>query len=215
MLERDGRTVLDSVEEVPISDVADIYALLQLGETQRRYGVTNMNERSSRSHTIFRYVFRFTLGGENSSPSRCRLTVESSTTVSSASSGSSSASSSSSGTALTVSQLNLVDLAGSERVAQTGAVGDRLKEGCKINNSLMTLGQVISKLSEGSTDHIPYRDSKLTRLLKASLGGNARTAIVCTVTPLEDAQTKSTLEFASRAKKIATHAEKNEILVRG
>ena len=86
----------------------------------------------------------------------------------------------SSGQHVTVSQLNLVDLAGSERAAQTGAGGARLKEGCNINQSLMTLGQVIKKLSGGDTAHIPYRDSKLTRILQNSLGGNAKTAIICT-----------------------------------
>ena len=102
------------------------------------------------------------------------------------------------GEQVVVSQLNLVDLAGSERAAQTGAGGQRLKEGCNINQSLMTLGQVkyklaifihhiipilyqvIQKLSSGSSAHIPYRDSKLTRILQNSLGGNAKTAIICT-----------------------------------
>jgi hypothetical protein len=73
-----------------------------------------------------------------------------------------------------VAHLNLVDLAGSERASQTGASGERFREGNNINKSLMTLGIVISKLSEGSTDHIPFRSSKLTRILKNSLGGNAR-----------------------------------------
>jgi len=116
------------------------------------------------------------------------------------------------GTAIKVSHLNLVDLAGSERAKQTGAIGDRLKEGANINNSLMILGQVISKLSEGAKDHIPFRNSKLTRILKNSLGGNTKTAIICTVTPAEEVQTKSTLDFAQRAKKIVQHAHVNEIL---
>ena len=180
------------MEEVPIRDKSDIFSLLEMGESHRSYGVTNMNERSSRSHTIF------------------RLTVESSSIVRSSSDDGSVGGQD--GTAITASQLNLVDLAGSERVGQTGAAGERLKEGANINNSLMVLGQVISKLSEASSEHIPYRNSKLTRILKASLGGNSRTAIVCTVTPLESGQTKSTLEFASRAKKIVQHAQKNEIL---
>ena len=77
--------------------------------------------------------------------------------------------------------------------------------------------QVISKLSEGSTEHIPVRGSKLTRILKNSLGGNSRTTIVCTVTPAstEREQTKSTLEFASRAKKIVQHTKRNEVLDQG
>jgi len=79
------------------------------------------------------------------------------------------------GRGIMVSHLNLVDLAGSERADQTGAQGDRLREGININKSLMTLGLVISKLSEGrSLEHIPFRESKLTRILKNSLGGNAK-----------------------------------------
>lgn len=115
------------------------------------------------------------------------------------------------GIAITVSQLNLVDLAGSERVSQTGAMGERLKEGGNINRSLMTLSQVIAKLSEGLSGHIPYRNSKLTRILKNSLGGNSKTAMICTVTPAESFLTKSTLEFASTVKKIVQHAHKNEV----
>lgn len=116
------------------------------------------------------------------------------------------------GRVINVSQLNLVDLAGSERASQTEAVGERLKEGTKINNSLMVLSQVISKLSDGNHDHVPYRNSKLTRILKNSLGGNSQTAMICTLSPVENVQTRSTLEFASRVKKIVQHAKKNEIL---
>ena len=76
----------------------------------------------------------------------------------------------------------------------------------------MVLGQVISKLSEGNTRHIPFRESKLTRILENSLGGNTKTAIICTVTPAEEVQTKSTLDFAARAKTIVQHAHVNEIL---
>ncbi|KAK3020707.1 hypothetical protein RJ639_046570 [Escallonia herrerae] len=87
--------------------------------------------------------------------------------------------------AVRVSILNLVDLAGSERAAKTGAEGVRLKEGSHINKSLMTLGTVIKKLSEGAESqgsHVPYRDSKLTRILQPALGGNANTAIICNIT---------------------------------
>ena len=104
------------------------------------------------------------------------------------------------GTAIMVSHLNLVDLAGSERAGQTGAKGSRLKEGCNINKSLMMLGQVIQKLSSGHGSHINYRDSKLTRLLQNSLGGNARSTIIATVTPagMSEEQSFSTLRFASQ-----------------
>ncbi|KAJ1921252.1 hypothetical protein H4219_000851 [Mycoemilia scoparia] len=118
--------------------------------------------------------------------------------------------------AVKVSCLNLVDLAGSERVGQTGAEGQRLKEGAHINKSLLSLGTVISRLSEEGNDHghIPYRDSKLTRILQTSLGGNARTAIICTITPAlaYAEETLSTLKFASRAKTITNKPEINEEL---
>jgi len=107
-----------------------------------------------------------------------------------------------------------VDLAGSERQKKTGATGTRLKEGTAINQSLLTLGTVISKLSEGRRgDHIPYRDSKLTRLLQMSLGGNAKTGMVAAISPAERNrdETTSTLRYASRAKQIVNHAKKNEI----
>ena len=107
----------------------------------------------------------------------------------------------------------MVDLAGSERVGHTGAEGIRLKEGGHINKSLLTLGTVIGKLSE-SQPHIPYRDSKLTRILQPSLGGNARTAIICTVTPASQfvEETLSTLKFASRAKAVKNRPEMNEVI---
>lgn len=92
-----------------------------------------------------------------------------------------------------VSMLNLVDLAGSERADATGATGNRFKEGAHINKSLLSLSLVINKLSEGQDQHINYRDSKLTRILQLSLGGNAMTAIICTVTPAVVDETNFTL----------------------
>ncbi|KAI8902036.1 P-loop containing nucleoside triphosphate hydrolase protein [Globomyces pollinis-pini] len=117
--------------------------------------------------------------------------------------------------AVKVSVLNLVDLAGSERVGHTGAEGIRLKEGGHINKSLLALGTVIGRLSEGKdTGHIPYRDSKLTRILQSSLGGNARTSIICTVTPamLHIDETITTLRFANRAKCIQNRPQVNEVI---
>lgn len=97
---------------------------------------------------------------------------------------------------VTVSTLNLVDLAGSERADQTKATGDRLKEGSHINKSLLTLSMVIQKLSDNSnSSHINYRDSKLTRILQTSLGGNAVTTIICTVTPAALEETFYTLKY--------------------
>nr|VDD21378.1 unnamed protein product [Brassica rapa] len=118
--------------------------------------------------------------------------------------------------AVRVSVLNLVDLAGSERASKTGAEGVRLKEGSHINKSLMTLGTVIKKLSEGVDNqggHIPYRDSKLTRILQPALGGNANTAIICNITLAQNHadETKSSLKFASRALRVTNCAHVNEI----
>eukprot|EP00899_Mesostigma_viride_P021453 jgi/Mesvir1/29309/Mv01568-RA.3 len=112
-----------------------------------------------------------------------------------------------------VSQLSLIDLAGSES-SKVDTLGVRRKEGGYINKSLLTLGTVISKLSEGNAAHVPYRDSKLTRLLQTSLTGNARITMVCTVTPgsFSAEETHNTLKFAARAKKIELHAHKNEVL---
>eukprot|EP00250_Pteridium_aquilinum_P008706 c18148_g1_i1 orf=402-3155(+) len=178
-------------EEI-VSSPKQVFELLEFGEARRHVGQTNMNVYSSRSHTIFRMVIESkdknaVLAGA------CALD------------------------AVRVSVLNLVDLAGSERVAKTGAGGVRLKEGTHINKSLMTLGNVIKKLSDGAArqgGHIPYRDSKLTRILQPALGGNAKTAIICTIAPDEVHidETRGTLMFASRAKRVTTCAQVNEIM---
>ncbi|GFQ64774.1 kinesin-like protein KIF17 [Trichonephila clavata] len=109
-------------------------------------------------------------------------------------------------------KLNLVDLAGSERQAKTGATGDRLKEATKINLSLSALGNVISALVDGKSKHIPYRDSKLTRLLQDSLGGNTKTLMVACLSPADNNydETLSTLRYANRAKNITNKPKVNE-----
>jgi kinesin family protein 3/17 len=98
--------------------------------------------------------------------------------------------------------LNLVDLAGSERQRKTNAVGDRLREAIEINLSLSALGNVISALVDGKIKHIPYRDSKLTRILQDSLGGNTKTVMIAAVSPAayNYEESLSTLRYASRAK---------------
>ncbi|KAM5565915.1 kinesin-like protein KIN-7N [Rosa sericea] len=173
-------------EEI-VSNAEQVLKLLESGEVNRHFGETNMNARSSRSHTIFRMVIESKEKDINASADVIRVSV-----------------------------LNLVDLAGSERIAKTGAGGVRLKEGKHINKSLMSLGNVINKLSDGAKNrgHIPYRDSKLTRILQPALGGNAKTSIICTIAPEEVhvEETKGTLQFASRAKRITNCAQVNEIL---
>ncbi|KAM2639893.1 hypothetical protein FF1_026968 [Malus domestica] len=110
--------------------------------------------------------------------------------------------------------VNFVDHAGSERASQTLSAGARLKEGCHINRSLLTLGTVIRKLSKGRSGHVPYRDSKLTRILQSSLGGNARTTIICTMSPAHShvEQSRNTLLFASCAKEVTTSAQVNVVM---
>ncbi|KAI5008641.1 hypothetical protein ZWY2020_009689 [Hordeum vulgare] len=150
-------------------------------EAQREIGETALNEASSRSHQIL------------------RLTIESSVKQYLGRSKSSTL----------VSCVNFVDLAGSERASQTASAGMRLKEGSHINRSLLTLGKVVRQLSKGRNGHIPYRDSKLTRILQSSLGGNARTAIVCTMSPAHThiEQSRNTLLFATCAKEVVTNAQ--------
>ncbi|KAL8160373.1 hypothetical protein V2J09_001910 [Rumex salicifolius] len=111
------------------------------------------------------------------------------------------------------SQLNLIDLAGSES-SKTETTGLRRKEGSYINKSLLTLGTVIGKLSEGKASHVPYRDSKLTRLLQSSLGGRGHVSLICTVTPASSSneETHNTLKFANRAKRVEIHASCNKII---
>ena len=109
-------------------------------------------------------------------------------------------------------KLNLVDLAGSERQSKTQATGDRLREANKINLSLSALGNVISALVDGKSKHIPYRDSKLTRLLQDSLGGNTKTMMVACLSPADNNydETISTLRYANRAKNIKNKPKINE-----
>ncbi|KAM3831703.1 centromere-associated protein E [Vipera latastei] len=182
-----NRTIFveDLNEEVVVSP-EEVMSWLKKGEKNRHYGETKMNERSSRSHTIFRMI------------------IESKEKHTSGSSDEG---------AVMVSHLNFVDLAGSERASQTGAEGIRLKEGCNINRSLFILGQVIKKLCDDqSGGFINYRDSKLTRILQNSLGGNAKTVIICTITPASLEETLSTLQFASTAKKMKNTPKVNEVL---
>jgi len=190
-----GTYVMGLREEV-VTTPSQVLALLELGTTRRHVGATNMNAHSSRSHTIFRMIVesRAISGGMQGGADD--------------------------GAAVLVSTLNLVDLAGSERMSKTGAEGQRAKEGAHINKSLMTLGVVINKLSEGVESkggHIPYRDSKLTRILQPALGGNSKTAIVCAMTPAAShcEETHSTLKFAQRAKRVVNKATKNEVAANG
>lgn len=179
-------TIVDKLTEVRLNSWVHLMELLAHCEAQRQIGETSMNEVSSRSHQII------------------RLTIESTPTEFSGIEN---------GSTLTAS-VNFVDLAGSERASQTLSAGTRLKEGCHINRSLLTLGTVIRKLSKGRNSHVPYRDSKLTRILQNSLGGNARTAIICTLSParVHLEQSRNTLLFAVCAKEVRTSAQVNVVM---
>ncbi|XP_015694238.1 kinesin-like protein KIN-7G isoform X2 [Oryza brachyantha] len=176
-------TFVEGIKEEVVLSPVHVLSLIAAGEEHRHVGSTNSNLLSSRSHTIF------------------TLTIESS-----------SSGQSNEGEPVTFSQLNLIDLAGSEssRVETTGV---RQKEGSYINKSLLTLGTVISKLTDEKATHIPFRDSKLTRLLKSSLSGQGRVSLICTVTPTSSnsEETHNTLKFAHRAKHIEIQATQNKI----
>ncbi|XP_048096228.1 kinesin-like protein KIF3B [Alosa alosa] len=162
--------------------VREIEHVMNVGNQNRSVGATNMNEHSSRSHAIF------------------VITIECSETGVDGENH------------IRVGKLNLVDLAGSERQTKTGAQGERLKEATKINLSLSALGNVISALVDGRSTHIPYRDSKLTRLLQDSLGGNARTVMVANIGPASYnvEETLTTLRYSNRAKNIKNKPRINE-----
>ncbi|XP_050751995.1 centromere-associated protein E [Gymnogyps californianus] len=177
--------VEDLIEEVVVAP-EQVMEWIRKGEKNRHYGETKMNEHSSRSHTIFRMIIE---SRERSDPANANCDG-----------------------AVMVSHLNLVDLAGSERASQTGSEGVRLKEGCNINRSLFILGQVIKKLCDDPSGFINYRDSKLTRILQNSLGGNAKTVIICTITPVSFDETLSTLQFANTAKRMKNTPKVNEVL---
>ncbi|KAG7461150.1 hypothetical protein MATL_G00206910 [Megalops atlanticus] len=179
---------VDGLSRLAVTSYKDIESLMSEGNKSRTVAATNMNEESSRSHAVFNIILTHTLKDLQSGTSGEK-----------------------------VSKLSLVDLAGSERAAKTGAAGERLKEGSNINKSLTTLGLVISALADqgagkNKSKFVPYRDSVLTWLLKDSLGGNSRTAMVATVSPAADNydETLSTLRYADRAKSIVNHAVVNE-----
>lgn len=178
----DGVHLRNLSEEI-VRSAEQCIALAEQAEQERHYGETAANERSSRSHVVFRVVVE-------SEEERIRSSKEE----------------------VRVSTLTFVDLAGSERVGRSGSRETRAAEGKCINKSLLFLGIVISKLSSGDK-HIPFRDSSLTRILQPSLGGNSRTAILCTISPAASDihTTVSTLRFAARAVRVRNNARVNLI----
>jgi hypothetical protein len=173
---------VEGLSEWAVRSPNEIFSLMQKGAMSRKTAWTNKNDVSSRSHAVFIIIVEQMKAVENSKQ-------------------------------IKVGKLNLVDLAGSESVRITGATGERLEESKKINQSLSCLGNVIAALTDVKPrSHIPYRDSKLTRLLKDSLGGNCKTTMMMMVSPAPEAfsETASTLKFGMRAKKIKNDARINE-----
>ncbi|KAA1125097.1 kinesin-like protein Klp8 [Puccinia graminis f. sp. tritici] len=182
---------VEDLSKLAVQSYSDVETLMDEGNKARTVAATNMNETSSRSHSVFTLLLTqrrkdATTGMEGEK----------------------------------VSRISLVDLAGSERANSTGATGVRLKEGAQINKSLTTLGKVISALATAGSsgpgkkkkadDHVPYRDSVLTWLLKDSLGGNSKTAMIAAISPADYEETLSTLRYADQAKKIKNKAVVNE-----
>lgn len=217
--------VIRGLREEIVTCPEEVFSLLDVGDSKRKVGSTGMNRSSSRSHSVFRLVLESRVSNSSSHSGVPSLTPSSNSSVTSEGSNAIQG-------PVRISSLSLVDLAGSESVKATGATGTRQKEGQYINKSLLTLGHVVHKLSEISLraeqqqnnsggpsitpiikEHIPYRDSKLTRLLQPSLGGNARVCIISCISPalanLEESH--NTLKFATRAKKIQQHAKITEV----
>ncbi|ETO21393.1 hypothetical protein RFI_15811 [Reticulomyxa filosa] len=177
------RVYVENLCMATVTTSAEAQRLMNKGRSTRVVAYTDMNAESSRSHTIFFVYVETSHIDENSKEEKIKA-----------------------------GKLNLVDLAGSERQVKTQTTGLRLKEATKINLSLSALGNVISALVEGKGKHIPYRDSKLTRLLQDSLGGNTKTIMIACVSPSAESydETLSTLRYANRAKNIKNKPRINE-----
>ncbi|PLB44309.1 kinesin family protein [Aspergillus steynii IBT 23096] len=189
-----GRIILTGLHQVNINSIEDLLGALNFGSSIRQTDSTAINAKSSRSHAVFSLNLvqrkssngvatpkdkRMSMPAEGFSPADASVTVD--------------------------SKLHFVDLAGSERLKNTGASGERAREGISINAGLAALGKVISQLSSRQAgSHVSYRDSKLTRLLQDSLGGNAYTYMIACVTPAEFhlSETLNTVQYAQRARAI-------------
>ncbi|KAM3828305.1 kinesin-like protein KIF7 [Vipera latastei] len=191
-----GNIVLHGVKETEVEGLDEVLSLLEMGNAAKHTGSTRLNRKSSRSHTIF----TVTMVQRQSSNCLARFTCSEKTLAPT------------SGQILT-SKFHFVDLAGSERVMKLGCTGERLKESIQINASLLALGNVISALGDPRRkgSHIPYRDSKITRILKGSLGGNAKTVMIACVSPSSSDfdESLTTLNYARWAQNIKNWAVVN------
>ena len=179
---QDGGFYAKDLSSFVVKGIGEMREVMETGRKNRHTGETAMNRDSSRSHSIFGIAVEMSDVGPDGQPH------------------------------YRMGKLNLVDLAGSERQSKTGSTGDRLKEATNINKSLLTLGNVISALVDGVSTHVPYRDSKLTKLLMDSLGGNTKTVMIANVGPADwnYDETISTLRYANRAKNIKNKPHINE-----
>jgi kinesin family protein 3/17 len=180
--EKEGQVYVKDLSTFVVKSPEDMLEVFNEGYINRHVGATSMNKDSSRSHSIFTITMESSEIGPDGKAH------------------------------IRVGKLNIVDLAGSERQSKTNATGDRLKEATKINLSLSTLCHVISSLTDPKCTYIPYRDSKLTRLLQDSLGGNTKTVMIANIGPADwnMDETLSTLRYANRAKHIENKPKINE-----
>ncbi|XP_051506257.1 kinesin-like protein kif7 isoform X2 [Myxocyprinus asiaticus] len=181
-----GHIVLCGVKECEVEGLDEVLSLLESGKTARHTGATQMNPQSSRSHTIFTVLMEQRRGGSRAASGTLQILS---------------------------SKFHFVDLAGSERILKTGNTGERLKESIQINSGLLALGNVIGALGDPKRKgtHIPYRDSKITRILKDSLGGNAKTLMIACISPSSSDfdESLNTLNYAKRARNIQNQATVN------
>ncbi|NP_001360493.1 Kinesin-like protein klp-12 [Caenorhabditis elegans] len=191
-----GEIVLHGVEQRSVFDMHGTMDILKNGALNRTVAATNMNEQSSRSHAIFTLHLKQQRVAanpldESGEQKTGELEME-----------------------MLCAKFHFVDLAGSERMKRTGATGDRAKEGISINVGLLALGNVIAALggANGKVSHVPYRDSKLTRLLQDSLGGNSRTLMIACCSPSDSdfVETLNTMKYANRAKEIKNKVVANQ-----
>ncbi|XP_076451061.1 kinesin-like protein KIF27 [Babylonia areolata] len=187
-----GNTVIVGAQEEKVRSLDEVMSLLEAGSAARHTGSTQMNEHSSRSHSVFTVLIgQQWTEVDPMAEKRVRDSSDGSNDeIPHYMSG----------------KFHFVDLAGSERAHRTGNVGDRFKESIHINSGLLSLGNVISSLGDPKkkSNHIPYRDSKITRLLKDSLGGNAKTVMICCISPASANfdETLNALKYANRARNI-------------
>ncbi|GIQ88671.1 kinesin-like protein, partial [Kipferlia bialata] len=183
---------VEGLTHLPVTGAREVLEMLETASARRIIAATHMNRVSSRSHVILQLTVE----------QRAVTSVSSPYGVSAMPAG-----------PVRRGVLTIVDLAGSERVSKTHSEGDRLEEAKTINKSLSVLGWCVSALSSQTPKHVPFRESKLTRILTDSLGGNSKTVLIATVGPsaAHYEETLSSLAFASRCMAVQTHARVNEV----